>query len=167
MYNLTVAIAHTFFVGEEQWLVHNANHCGNDKIVKLGRGYTQYMIWRFQGFVDEIKWAGEDITSPSGFAEYLNDALKAAKEIHFDVAGMDFSTLKKAFQDDRIVNSPKDIPFGPDPKDTGFTNYELYRILTVRDYFAKTKFTKNGVPLSVEENIKFYKEMMDSGWMLP
>jgi hypothetical protein len=24
MYNLTVAIAHTFFVGEEQWLVHNA-----------------------------------------------------------------------------------------------------------------------------------------------
>jgi hypothetical protein len=23
MYNLTVAVAHTFFVGEEQWLVHN------------------------------------------------------------------------------------------------------------------------------------------------
>jgi hypothetical protein len=27
MYNLTVAIAHTFFVGEEQWLVHNASKC--------------------------------------------------------------------------------------------------------------------------------------------
>ena len=26
MYNLTVAVAHTFFVGDEQWLVHNA--CG-------------------------------------------------------------------------------------------------------------------------------------------
>lgn len=23
MYNLTVAVAHTFFVGEQQWLVHN------------------------------------------------------------------------------------------------------------------------------------------------
>lgn len=27
MYNLTVAEAHTFFVGEEGWLVHNANPC--------------------------------------------------------------------------------------------------------------------------------------------
>jgi|LakMenEpi03Aug12_release.lakeMendotaPanAssembly.Ray.scaffolds.fasta_scaffold226868_3 hypothetical protein len=26
-YNLTVAVAHTFFVGEQQWLVHNANNC--------------------------------------------------------------------------------------------------------------------------------------------
>jgi hypothetical protein len=25
MYNLTVAIAHTFFVGEEEWLVHNVD----------------------------------------------------------------------------------------------------------------------------------------------
>jgi hypothetical protein len=33
MYNLTVAVAHTFFVGDEQWLVHNANKCnwGNPK----------------------------------------------------------------------------------------------------------------------------------------
>jgi hypothetical protein len=29
MYNLTVAVAHTFFVGDEQWLVHNA--CRLDK----------------------------------------------------------------------------------------------------------------------------------------
>jgi RHS repeat-associated protein len=28
MYNLTVAEAHTFFVGEQQWLVHNAGPCG-------------------------------------------------------------------------------------------------------------------------------------------
>jgi hypothetical protein len=28
MYNLTVAVAHTFFVGDEQWLVHN---CGTSK----------------------------------------------------------------------------------------------------------------------------------------
>lgn len=26
MYNLTVAVAHTFFVGDGQWLVHNACH---------------------------------------------------------------------------------------------------------------------------------------------
>ncbi len=28
MYNLTVAEAHTFFVGQQQWLVHNAGPCG-------------------------------------------------------------------------------------------------------------------------------------------
>jgi hypothetical protein len=27
MYNLKVAVAHTFFVGDEQWLVHNARIC--------------------------------------------------------------------------------------------------------------------------------------------
>jgi hypothetical protein len=27
MYNLTVAVAHTFFVGEQQWLVHNVGKC--------------------------------------------------------------------------------------------------------------------------------------------
>jgi len=27
MYNLTVDVAHTFFVGEQQWLVHNAGPC--------------------------------------------------------------------------------------------------------------------------------------------
>lgn len=29
MYNLTVDVAHTFFVGDEQWLVHNANRGRN------------------------------------------------------------------------------------------------------------------------------------------
>lgn len=29
MYNLTVDVAHTFFVGNGQWLVHNAGPCGN------------------------------------------------------------------------------------------------------------------------------------------
>ena len=28
MYNLTVAAAHTFFVGDQQWLVHNCNPTG-------------------------------------------------------------------------------------------------------------------------------------------
>ena len=31
MYNLTVAVAHTFFVGDAQWLVHNtgsSSYCG-------------------------------------------------------------------------------------------------------------------------------------------
>jgi RHS repeat-associated protein len=37
MYNLTVDVAHTFFVGEEQWLVHNANGCDKflEKIVQI------------------------------------------------------------------------------------------------------------------------------------
>jgi hypothetical protein len=39
MYNLTVAIAHTFFVGEEQWLVHNAKkNCYDAWREKLGLG---------------------------------------------------------------------------------------------------------------------------------
>ncbi|WP_026371044.1 RHS repeat-associated core domain-containing protein [Kallotenue papyrolyticum] len=35
MYNLTVATAHTFFVGDQQWLVHNS--CGENAAAKTGR----------------------------------------------------------------------------------------------------------------------------------
>jgi len=40
MYNITVDEAHTYFVGDEQWLVHNA--CGDglgDEIIDLGKQY--------------------------------------------------------------------------------------------------------------------------------
>jgi hypothetical protein len=51
MYNLTVDTAHTFFVGEGQWLVHNA--CGpkipkgiptNKPVVVVGEGMTDRVI---------------------------------------------------------------------------------------------------------------------------
>lgn len=41
MYNLTVAVAHTFFVGDQQWLVHNAKEilgCLSDAAKALGWG---------------------------------------------------------------------------------------------------------------------------------
>jgi len=41
MYNLTVATAHTFFVGEDQWLVHNA--C------------TPYQVGRYNELVSQSK----------------------------------------------------------------------------------------------------------------
>ena len=36
MYNLTVDTAHTFFVGEQGWLVHNADPCDLPKLLGLG-----------------------------------------------------------------------------------------------------------------------------------
>ena len=36
MYNLTVGTAHTFFVGQGGWLVHNAGPCGSFEVAKSG-----------------------------------------------------------------------------------------------------------------------------------
>jgi hypothetical protein len=39
MYNLTIAVAHTFFVGDGRWLVHNADPCGALKSYKEQGGH--------------------------------------------------------------------------------------------------------------------------------
>jgi hypothetical protein len=41
MYNLTVAIAHTFFVGDQQWLVHNTACAVQRQTTVLGRKFAQ------------------------------------------------------------------------------------------------------------------------------
>ncbi|MEZ4736343.1 MAG: hypothetical protein R3E79_55360 [Caldilineaceae bacterium] len=42
MYNLTVAEAHTFFVGDGQWLVHNGGPCGAFDVAKSGGRHSGF-----------------------------------------------------------------------------------------------------------------------------
>jgi hypothetical protein len=47
MYNLTVAVAHTFFVGDGQWLVHNS--CSGPGLASRAKAYLKSLPDRFRG----------------------------------------------------------------------------------------------------------------------
>ncbi len=58
MYNLTVAAAHTYFVGKGQWLVHN--DCGQYDIVRYGTRLTPGSGFQKHHGVLDV-WAKENI----------------------------------------------------------------------------------------------------------
>ena len=71
MYNLTVAGAHTFFVGEQRWLVHNSGPCdqtvfyriiGDDELNKLDRDGWQGLTLKRNPITRQPK--GEKFVSP-------------------------------------------------------------------------------------------------------
>jgi hypothetical protein len=47
MYNLTVALAHTFFVGEGEWLVHNESLCNPKEVRARAKEYAQEVIDKY------------------------------------------------------------------------------------------------------------------------
>jgi len=68
MYNFTVATAHTYFVGEGQWLVHNACWEIGDRTVGQVAGNTSIKPGT-QGTVDAsyVERYARDMSSPGGF----------------------------------------------------------------------------------------------------
>lgn len=60
MYNLTVTSAHTFFVGKQQWLVHNS--CDINDIPKLGGPGRRPGVRVMQGGVGEARQLFDELT---------------------------------------------------------------------------------------------------------
>jgi len=54
MWSLTVDVAHTFFVGGGEWLVHNA--CGGAGPVRIGKQAVQDLEDKLPGFAQEQHW---------------------------------------------------------------------------------------------------------------
>jgi len=83
MYNLAVAVAHTFFVGDEQWLVHNADRkC----IIKLGFStILDCDAGKNIPGLDYRQWHDEGITQypDNQFWLQLDEVLPKAKRINF------------------------------------------------------------------------------------
>jgi hypothetical protein len=164
MYNLTVDVAHTFFVGDEQWLVHNTN-CGNGKTVYLGVKDIQYKIWDKQGYTDH--WDGINRASDSEFPLYLDEAIRRASYVEFDLYRMDMSPIYQAFKDRRTVNKPSHISSHTGSGGVGYAKFELYKILAVRDYFFKFTFTRKGRKLTPQELSSFLKDLSANDWLAP
>ncbi len=80
MYNLTVATAHTFYVGTGQWLVHNAGACDPFEIAKSGGTHAGF----YNNYVDRP----------------TSDILKGIKSIEKQIAE----------HEDKIANPEKYIP---------------------------------------------------------
>ncbi len=91
MYNFTVAAAHTYFVGDEQWLVHNSNGLCNimptgRSVTEVGRNNVQWgtgvqganerLTWLQSASLDEAKAFLGDLTLDE--AEYLRDFYRQA-----------------------------------------------------------------------------------------
>ena len=89
MYNLSVGVAQTYYVGEEQWLVHNCDEIafgfsrnlpGFKKVVLQAQNYDDLGL---NPYTDD-------------FAEKLLGNMNNTKAIHFDIFGM------------RMLNAGKD-----------------------------------------------------------
>jgi RHS repeat-associated protein len=66
MYNLTVARAHTFFVGQQRWLVHNTCAAPNDLIAKSRPGNSS-RVRIVTGSASDAESAFRGIADPDGF----------------------------------------------------------------------------------------------------
>ncbi len=141
MYNFTVATAHTYFVGEGKWLVHN--DCGK---VALGlenylgsfsteKGASSYTKWFDDGVVGL-----EDLGSSGDFfTDMFTPAMNNAKSVHFNTAGM--GNLQEAI---RNGTQGRLLP-------NNYTNTELYMILHNREWYNKTTFyDADGKVISLE-----------------
>jgi hypothetical protein len=133
MYNLTVDTAHTFFVGEEQWLVHNAGPCD-----ELALGFSRKLPG-FKNVVPDAKNYMDLGLDPysSTFGNDIFDAMNNSKAIHFDVSDM------------RYLNGPDGVLNGASHLNpTGSTNWELRTIWDNPDLLSKTTFYRNGEEIS-------------------
>ncbi len=145
MYNLTVAAAHTFFVGEGQWLVHNK--C-KDAVLGIntyldsftskvgGENYTQWW-WTNGGTLislDDFKRAVNNGSPMDDFFDFpFPTAMDNAPTIHFNLKGIDNGAdgIELAIEKGKLSQ--------------GYTNTELYLILNNRAWYNKTKFyDRNG-----------------------
>jgi hypothetical protein len=104
MYNLTVAEAHTYFVGEQQWLVHNA--CG-DKLYTVYRA-VEDGVTKYVGMTsDFVRRQGEHLQSGR-----LIEAIPGLDNLSkIDARGVEqalieqFGLGKRGGQLDNVINS--------------------------------------------------------------
>jgi preprotein translocase subunit YajC len=138
MYNLSVDTAHTFFVGEGQWLVHNAD-CG-----EIAFGFTRNLPG-FKKVVPQAQNYMDLGLNPyaDDFAQKLLQNMSDAKAIHFDISGM------------RMLTGEKGVLTGPGNLNAlGSTNWELRTIWDSPVLREKTIFYLNGKAISAADILK-------------
>jgi hypothetical protein len=103
MYNLTVAGAHTFFVGDGQWLVHNGGPCGN----RIAYGHAQDHLDQFADIgindVDELANFIDDVIE---YPDLSRTKLRDGREAYwrFDENDDFFGTV--------VIKDPKNVDGG-------------------------------------------------------
>ncbi len=142
MYNFTVADAHTYFVGDGQWLVHNVCPKPRKLHAALGINDTGQLF----GFANNTRshwygtWHEGDLldypVSSANFDSEFKTAMDRATEIHFNLD--DIRGDLEAFR--QLGASGK---FGGAP----WTATELYLVTTNPAWQAKTTFYRNGAKL--------------------
>ena len=77
MYNLTVDVAHTFFVGDGQWLVHNCNSAGIAK-------HAEDRLDDFAEFgVNDLDDLADFVDEIVGFSDLSNTSLKNGRKAYW------------------------------------------------------------------------------------
>jgi hypothetical protein len=124
MYNLTVDVAHTYYVGDGEWLVHNAN-------CKLALGLASTIEQEAEKNPElsiAKKILGHGIQDPRTLGTGILGLMDDAESIHFFTRGM----LDKPAQ---WYNYGKEgIGVG------NITHWEFYQIMSNPNYLAKTTF---------------------------
>lgn len=134
VYNFEVEDFHTYFVGKSSVWVHN--DCG-----EVAFGFSKNL----KGFKDTAPNAknyndfGLDPWTP-GFADRIEDLIKDAPAIHFDLSGM--AEINTA---NGVLNG------GPHLNPRGSTNWELRTIWDNPAFRSKTTFYRDGKKLTIEE----------------
>jgi hypothetical protein len=142
MYNFSVADAHTYFVGNDQWLVHNEcklfrkEHASlglNDELqlfeFSVNTKSHYYGMWHKGGLLDHP-------ASAANFADFKT-AMDRAKHIHFNLDGIrgDLEAFRQLGSGGKFDGSAP------------WTAVELFSVTTNPDWHAKTKFYLNGEEL--------------------
>lgn len=134
MYNLSVDTAHTYFVGQQQWLVHNS--CGD-----VAFGFSKNLS-RFKELIPGARSYRDFGLDPysSTFTDDLLNMMNNADNIHFDISDM------------RGLNGSDGVLSGPiDWNAPGSTNWELRTIWDNPELLSKTTFYRNGQVISIED----------------
>jgi hypothetical protein len=85
MYNLTVAQAHTFFVGDGQWLVHNADWCRILPRPSASEPRVQNIINDIYKHVGEPNQKG-DGTTFAVLSDEVRNNMPVVKGVHYQKA---------------------------------------------------------------------------------
>jgi len=146
MYNFTVDVAHTYFVGENQWLVHNSN-CRNAIALGVSGGhrnnYHQQFARRMGNHVFSYEmWAHRAVTSDPAARRMVNDpahfwTFTFPHVMNNDELDVLFSLehlqggVKAAYQRGASSNSNDWL---------SWADRELYLIINNDKWFKKTRF---------------------------
>jgi RHS repeat-associated protein len=99
MYNLTVAEAHTFFVGEQQWLVHNCDYVYGEHVLKRMADNPSDLGHNFPTALDKDILSGKPaVIRANGQQEFLQrGSLNESKGVYHITLGSDGKTITHRF----------------------------------------------------------------------
>ena len=120
MYNFTVEAAHTYFVGDGEWLVHNANRClkvgnrsvretaGNIDLIPGQSGVSKSQVEAVAKLMSEPNFSWDTVSRKNGLPDPIkigigNDGKRYVIEGHHRVLAAQLAGIEIPFHDSYLV----------------------------------------------------------------